>query len=129
MQSRRNPEYISDLIVDLMSQYNVRYAALNPGSSFRALHDSIVNYGGNEKPKIILCCHEEIAIAVAHGYAKASGEPIVAICHDVVGLQHASMAIYNAWIDRVPIIVLGATGPSDPTGGEPFPRLAPILFT
>ena len=126
MQSRRNSEYISDIIVDLMSLYNVRYAALNPGSSYRALHDSIVNYGGNEKPKIILCCHEEIAIAVAHGYAKASGEPIVAICHDVVGLQHASMANYNAWIDRVPIIVLGATGPSDPTGVEPFPRLAPL---
>ncbi|MFQ5852803.1 MAG: thiamine pyrophosphate-binding protein [Candidatus Binatia bacterium] len=126
MESRKNPEYVSDLIVDLMNQYKMRYAALNPGSSFRALHDSIVNYGGNEKPKIILCCHEEIAIAIAHGYSKASREPMVAICHNVVGLQHASMAIYNAWVDRVPVIVLGATGPSDPTGKEPFPRLAPL---
>ena len=122
----KSPEYGSDLIVDLMKCYGFKYAALNPGSSFRALHDSIVNHGENERPKIVLCCHEEIAVAVAHGYAKASGEPGLAICHDVVGLQHASMAIYNAWIDRVPILVLGATGPSDPTGDEPFPRLAPV---
>lgn len=122
----KSPEYGSDLIVDLMKRYDFKYTALNPGSSFRALHDSIVNYGGNERPKIVLCCHEEIAVAVAHGYARASGEPMVAICHDVVGLQHASMAIYNAWIDRVPIVILGATGPSDPTGKEPFPRLAPL---
>ncbi|MBI4522764.1 MAG: thiamine pyrophosphate-binding protein [Deltaproteobacteria bacterium] len=126
MQSGKKPEYGSDLIVDLMKRYGFKYAALNPGSSFRALHDSIVNYGGNEIPKIVLCCHEEIAVAVAHGYARASGEPMIAICHDLVGLQHASMAIYNAWIDRAPIIVLGATGPSDPTGEKPFPRLAPL---
>ena len=126
MQARKIPEYGSDLVVDLMRNYGFKYAALNPGSSFRALHDSIVNYGGNERPKIVLCCHEEIAVAVAHGYARASGEVGLAICHDVVGLQHASMAIYNAWIDRVPVVVLGATGPSDPTGDEPFPRLAPV---
>lgn len=126
MATRKQPEYISDLIVELMRRYHIRYAALNPGSSFRALHDSLVNYGGNERPTIVLCCHEEIAVAVAHGYARASGEPMVAICHDVVGLQHASMGIYNAWVDRAPVIVLGATGPSDPTGEEPFPRLAPL---
>ena len=126
MQSRKLPEYGSDLIVDLMRDYGFKYAAINPGSSFRALHDSIVNYGGNENPKIVLACHEEIAVAIAHGYARASGKPGLAICHDVVGLQHASMAIYNAWIDRAPIIVLGATGPSDPTGDDPYPRLAPV---
>ncbi|MEX0805943.1 MAG: thiamine pyrophosphate-binding protein [Candidatus Binatia bacterium] len=126
MQSRKIPEYGSDLIVDLMRDYGFKYAAINPGSSFRALHDSIVNYGGNENPKIVLACHEEIAVAIAHGYARASGKPGLAICHDVVGLQHASMAIYNAWIDRAPIIVLGATGPSDPTGDDPYPRLAPV---
>ncbi len=126
MRSRKNPEYGSDLIVDLMRQYGFKYAAINPGSSFRALHDSIVNYGGNADPRLLLCCHEEIAVSIAHGYARASGEPGLAICHDLVGLQHASMAIYNAWIDRAPVIVLGATGPSDPTGDEPFPRLAPI---
>ena len=126
MQSRKIPQYGSDLIVDLMRDYGFKYVPINPGSSFRALHDSIVNYGGNENPKIVLTCHEEIAVAIAHGYARASGEPGLAICHDVVGLQHASMAIYNAWIDRVPIIVLGATGPSDPTGDDPYPRLAPV---
>ena len=126
MQSHKIPEYGSDLIVGLMRDYGFKHAAINPGSSFRALHDSIVNYGGNENPKIVLACHEEIAVAIAHGYARASGQPGLAICHDVVGLQHASMAIYNAWIDRAPIIVLGATGPSDPTGDEPFPRLAPL---
>jgi acetolactate synthase-1/2/3 large subunit len=126
MIGAKNPEYGSDLIVDLMKRYDIKYAALNPGSSFRALHDSIVNYGGNENPKIVLACHEEIAVAIAHGYARASGQPGLAICHDVVGLQHASMAIYNAWIDRAPVIVLGATGPSDPTGDEPYPRLAPL---
>jgi len=126
MQSRKIPQYGSDLIVDLMRDYGFKYAAINPGSSFRALHDSIVNYGGNENPKIVLACHEEIAVAIAHGYARASGEPGLAICHDVVGLQHASMAIYNAWIDRAPMIVLGATGPSDPTGDDPYPRLAPV---
>ena len=126
MQSRKIPEYGSDLIVDLMRDYGFKYAAINPGSSFRALHDSIVNYGGNENPKIVLACHEETAVAIAHGYARASGKPGLAICHDVVGLQHASMAIYNAWIDRAPIIVLGATGPSDPTGDDPYPRLAPV---
>jgi acetolactate synthase I/II/III large subunit len=116
MAGTRKPEYGSDLIVDLMGQYGFKYAAINPGSSFRALHDSIVNYGGNEKPKIVLACHEEIAVAIAHGYARASGEPGLVICHDVVDSSIASMAIYNAWIDRAPIIVLGATGPSDPTG-------------
>ncbi len=116
MASKTTPEYGPDLMVDLMHQYGFKFAAINPGSSFRALHDSLVNYGGNKDPKIVLCCHEEIAVAVAHGYARASGEPMLAICHDVGGLQHASMAIYNAWIDRAPVIVLGATGPSDPTG-------------
>ncbi len=126
MADARRPEYGSDVIVDLMREYGFRYAAINPGSSFRALHDSIVNFGGNESPKIVLACHEEIAVAIAHGYARASGRAGLAICHDVVGLQHASMAIYNAWIDRVPLIILGATGPSDPTGEEPYPRLAPL---
>jgi len=126
MAAQRKPEYGSDLMVDLMSAYGFKYVAINPGSSFRALHDSIVNYGGNKNPQIVLACHEEIAVAIAHGYARASGQPALAICHDVVGLQHASMAIYNAWIDRAPVIVLGATGPSDPTGDEPYPRLAPV---
>jgi thiamine pyrophosphate-dependent acetolactate synthase large subunit-like protein len=101
----------SDLIVDVLGALGIEYAALNPGATFRGLHDSLINYGGNRRPEIIQCCHEEIAVAVAHGYAKAAGRPMAAIVHDIVGLQHASMAIFNAWCDRVPILLLGGTGP------------------
>ncbi|MBI4528031.1 MAG: thiamine pyrophosphate-binding protein [Deltaproteobacteria bacterium] len=106
-------EYGSDVIVDLMKAYEIEYAALNPGSSFRGLHDSLVNYGGNKNPEVILCCHEEVAVSMAYGYARVTGKPMVAIVHDLVGLQHASMAIYNAWTSRTPIIVMGGTGPMD----------------
>ncbi|MEK7341611.1 MAG: thiamine pyrophosphate-binding protein, partial [Candidatus Binatota bacterium] len=98
-----------------MKAFDIEYAAFNPGATFRGIHDSIVNYGGNYKPEVIFCCHEEISVAVAHGYAKAKGKPMVAIVHNIVGLQHASMAIFNAWIDRVPVIVLGGTGPMNTT--------------
>ena len=113
-------EYGSDVVVDLMRAYGIEYVALNPGATYRAIHDSIVNYGGNTRPESILCCHEEIAVAVAHGYAKASGKPMVAFVHDIVGLQHASMAMYNAWCDRVPILVFGGTGPMDLTIRRPW---------
>ncbi|HLQ62834.1 MAG TPA: thiamine pyrophosphate-binding protein [Candidatus Acidoferrales bacterium] len=105
-------KYGSDLIVDLMLRFGIEYAALNPGSSFRGLHDSIVNYAGN-RPQIIQCPHEEVAVSMAHGYAKVTGRPMVAIVHDVVGLLHASMAIYYAYLDRAPVLVLGATGPME----------------
>ncbi len=102
--------YGSDVVVDLLQHYDIPYVALNPGSSFRGLHDSLVNYGANQ-PEMILCQHEEIAVGMAHGYAKASGKPMAAIVHDVVGLLHSCMAIYYAYIDRAPVLVLGATGP------------------
>ncbi len=105
------PRYGSDLIADLLKTFQVEYAALNPGATFRGLHDSIVNYGGNTRPEIIQCCHEEIAVAIAHGYGKAKGRPMAAIVHDLVGLLHATMAVYIAWLDRAPVLVLGATGP------------------
>lgn len=104
-------EYGSDVIVDLMKAYEIEYAALNPGATFRGLHDSIVNYGGNRMPQIILCNHEEIAVAVAQGYAKAKGRPMAAIVHNVVGLLHAAMAVYTAWLDRTPLLLMGGTGP------------------
>ena len=110
----------SDLIVDLLKVLGIEYVALNPGSSFRGIHDSLVNYNGNRNPEIILCCHEEIAVSVAHGYAKAAGKPMAAIVHNVVGLQHASMAIYNAWCDRTPILVMGGTGPMDSSKRRPW---------
>jgi acetolactate synthase I/II/III large subunit len=108
---KKKAEYGSDVIVDLMKAFDIEYAAFNPGATFRGIHDSIVNYGGNYKPEVIFCCHEEISVALAHGYAKAKGKPMIAIVHNMVGLQHASMAIFNAYIDRVPIMVLGGTGP------------------
>ena len=108
---KKQPEYGSDVVVDLMKAFDIEYAAFNPGATFRGIHDSIVNYGGNYKPEVIFCNHEEISVALAHGYAKAKGKPMIAIVHNMVGLQHASMAIFNAYIDRVPILVLGGTGP------------------
>jgi len=112
--TERNPIYVSDRIADLLRDLGYRYLPLNPGSSFRGLHDSIVNYGGNVDPKVILCLHEEIAVAVAHGYAKASGNPAAAAIHDLVGLMHASMAVFDAWADGVPLLVLGGSGPELP---------------
>ncbi len=107
-----------DVIVDMLQRYRLPYATLNPGASYRGLHDSIVNYGGNS-PEMMLCQHEETAVQVAHGYAKASGQPMVAILHNLVGLLHANMAIYYAYIDRVPVFIVGATGPMDETKRRP----------
>ena len=116
---KRQAEFGSDVVVDLMKAFDIEYAAFNPGATFRGIHDSIVNFGGNYKPEVIFCCHEEFSVAIAHGYAKAKGKPMVAIVHNIVGLQHASMAIFNAWCDRVPIIVLGGTGPMNTTRRRP----------
>ena len=102
----------SDVIVDCIKRYGFSYITLNPGASFRGLHDSLVNYGDNQPP-MMLCNHEEIAVQIAHGYAKAAGQPMAVILHDLVGLLHACMAIYYAYLDRVPIFIMGATGPMD----------------
>jgi acetolactate synthase-1/2/3 large subunit len=110
--------WASDVVVDLLHAYDLPHAALNPGASFRGLHDSIVNYGRN-RPTMMLCQHEETAVQIAHGYAKASGKPMVAILHNLVGLLHANLAIYYAYIDRAPIFIVGATGPMDETRRRP----------
>ncbi|MGE5098258.1 MAG: thiamine pyrophosphate-binding protein [Betaproteobacteria bacterium] len=110
--------WASDVIVDLLHAYDLPHASLNPGASYRGLHDSIVNYGQN-RPTMMLCQHEETAVQVAHGYAKASGKPMVAIVHNLVGLLHANMAIYYAYIDRAPVFIIGATGPMDETKRRP----------
>src|SRR6202158_1316795 len=110
--------WASDLIVDLLHAYDLPHAALNPGASYRGLHDSIVNYGQN-RPTMMLCQHEETAVQIAHGYAKAAGKPMVAILHTLVGLLHANMAIYYAYIDRAPVFIVGATGPMDETKRRP----------
>jgi thiamine pyrophosphate-dependent acetolactate synthase large subunit-like protein len=108
----RSPRFGSDVIVDLLQAFGIEYVALNPGATYRGLHDSLVNYGGG-KPEIILCTHEKVAVNVAHGYAKVTGRPMGAIVHDVVGLLHSTMGVYYAHLDRVPVMVLGATGPMD----------------
>jgi thiamine pyrophosphate-dependent acetolactate synthase large subunit-like protein len=111
--------YGSDLVVDLLRAAGIEHVALNPGATFRGLHDSLVNYG-DRRPEHILTTHEEIAVAMAHGYAKAKGRPMAAVVHDIVGLQHASMAIFNAFCDRAPILVLGGGGPMDATKRRPW---------
>jgi acetolactate synthase I/II/III large subunit len=108
----------SDVIVDLIKRYGFPHITLNPGASFRGLHDSLVNYGDNQPP-MMLCNHEEIAVQIAHGYAKATGQPMVVILHNLVGLLHACMAIYYAYLDRVPIFIMGATGPMDEAKRRP----------
>ena len=110
--------WASDVIVDMLHRYGLPYAALNPGASYRGLHDSLVNYGGN-RPVMMLCQHEETAVQIAHGYAKAAGRPMVAIVHNLVGLLHSNLAIYYAYIDRAPVFIIGATGPMDETKRRP----------
>jgi acetolactate synthase I/II/III large subunit len=100
----------SDFMVDLIRQIGVEYVAAMPGSSFRGLHESIINYGGNRQPELLTCLHEEISVAMAHGYAKVAGKPMATLLHGPVGLQHASMAIYNAWCDRVPVVMIAGNG-------------------
>jgi acetolactate synthase-1/2/3 large subunit len=98
----------SDFMVDVIKSLGIEYVCSNPGSSFRGLHESVINYGGNRSPEFITCCHEESAVAMGHGYAKIEGKPLAVFAHGTVGLQHASMAMYNAWCDRVPVyIVIG----------------------
>ncbi len=97
----------SDFMLDVIKSLDIDYMPCNPADSFRGLHESVINYGGNKKPELLTCTHEEAAVALAHGYFKIAGKPLLVACHGTVGLQHAAMAIYNAWCDRVPVIVIG----------------------
>src|SRR5215471_3727526 len=101
----------SDIAAQLLRRFGIPFISLNPGASYRGFHDSLVNHLGNESPGIILCLHEDHSVAIAHGYAKAAGEPMACVLHSNVGLLHGMMSLFNAWCDRVPMIVLGATGP------------------
>jgi thiamine pyrophosphate-dependent acetolactate synthase large subunit-like protein len=103
----------SDLIAELLRKLGIKYVCINPGSSFRGLHDSLVNYLGNERPKMILALHEQSVVAIAHGYYKAANEPMAVVLHSNVGLMAGMMSIFNAWCDRVPILIFGATGAVD----------------
>jgi acetolactate synthase I/II/III large subunit len=97
----------SDFMVDVIKSLDIKYLPANCASSYRGIHESLINYGGNKMPEFLTCTHEESAVGMAHGYFKASGKPLMSLCHGTVGLQHAAMAIYNAWCDRVPVIVMG----------------------
>ena len=96
----------SDFMVDVIKSLGFEYLFANPGSSFRGLHESLINYGGNKSPEFITCCHEESSVAMAQGYFKIEGKPILVLAHGTVGLQHASMAIYNAFCDRTPLFMI-----------------------
>src|SRR5688572_634092 len=104
----------SDYMVEAIKSTDIEYIATNPGSSFRGIHESLINHGGN-RPELLTCLHEEIAVGMCHGYAKAAGKPMAALLHGPVGLTHASMAIYNAWCDRVPVVMLSGNSVSNTT--------------
>jgi benzoylformate decarboxylase/acetolactate synthase-1/2/3 large subunit len=109
--------YGSDLVIDFLNAAQIEYVSLSPGATFRGLHDSLV-YAGHPKPVVAL--HEEVAVGIAHGYAKSAGRPMAVFIHNLVGLQHASMAIFNAWADNVPILVIGGSGPRDTAQRRPW---------
>ncbi len=96
----------SDFMVDVLKSLPIDYVATMPGSTFRGLHESLVNYGGNKAPELLTCLHEEVAVGMCHGYAKIAHKPMASLIHGVVGMQHGSMAIYNCWADRVPALVM-----------------------
>jgi acetolactate synthase-1/2/3 large subunit len=112
------PRYGSDVMVDLLRGLEIPFVTLNPGASFRGLHDSLVNRPG--APEMILCPHEKLAVQIAHGYAKATGRPMAAILHDTVGLLHGSLGIFSAYLDRVPVLVFGGAGPMDTARRRPW---------
>lgn len=115
-----NAKYGSDIVADTLRGLDIPYIALSPGASFRGLHDSLVNHLGNEKPQILLCLHEEHTVAIAQGWAKVTGKAMAVAVHANVGLFHATMAIFNAWCDRMPVLILGATGPVDAAKRRPW---------
>lgn len=112
--------YGSDLIAEALREQNFPYICLNPGASFRGLHDSIVNHLCNQRPEMIVCMHEEHAVGIAQGYAKITDRALPVAVHSNVGLMHASMGIFNAWCDRAPMLVIGATGPVDAAKRRPW---------
>lgn len=113
-------KYGSDFIVDILKKNQIEYVSFNPGASFKGLHDSLINDPAKKKIETITCLHEEISVAFAHGYIKASGKLMAVLIHANVGLQHASMAIFNAWCDRIPMLLIGANGPVNISKRRPW---------
>lgn len=112
--------WTSDAMAEMLRRLDVRYIALTPGASYRGLHDSLVNYLGNRDPQMMVCLHEEHAVGIAQGYAKVTERPMAVALHSNVGLLHATMAIFNAWCGRAPMLILGATGPGDADERRPW---------
>jgi thiamine pyrophosphate-dependent acetolactate synthase large subunit-like protein len=112
--------WVSDVVTEVLKKLDIPFVALNPGASFRGLHDSLVNHGMNTNPQMLLCLHEEHVVSIAHGWAKVTERPMAGIVHSNVGLMHAAMGVFNAWCDRAPILLLGATGPVDAAKRRPW---------
>jgi thiamine pyrophosphate-dependent acetolactate synthase large subunit-like protein len=110
----------SDIAAEMLRRLDIPFVALNPGASYRGFHDSLVNYLGNQRPQMIMCLHEDHVVAIAHGYAKATDRPMGAVLHSNVGLMHGLMGLFNAFCDRVPMLVIGATGPIAPEKRRPW---------
>jgi benzoylformate decarboxylase len=110
----------SDVVAEVTRRLDLKYIALVPGASYRGFHDSVVNYLGNDNPQMVICLHEEHAVSIADGYGKVTEEPMAVALHANVGLMHASMPIFNAWCDRTPMIIFGATGPVDAHRRRPW---------
>ena len=113
-------QWSSDVVAEMLRRLDIEFISLNPGASFRGLHDSLVNYLGNRNPQIILCLHEDHSLAIAQGYAKASGKAMAVALHANVGLMHALLGVFNAWCDRMPVLLIGANGPFDTTLRRPW---------
>jgi benzoylformate decarboxylase len=121
-QGLTNPRlgWNSDAIAEMLRRLDLKYLALVPGASYRGFHDSVVNFLGNTNPQMLICLHEEHTVAIAHGYAKVTDEPMAVALHTNVGLMHATMAIFNAWCDRKPMLIIGANGPLDADARRPW---------
>jgi thiamine pyrophosphate-dependent acetolactate synthase large subunit-like protein len=120
LQNKSAPEWGSDVAAAMLRSLDIPYISLNPGASYRGFHDSLVNLLGNENPQMLLCLNEDHVVSIAHGYAKVTDKPMACVLHSNVGLLHGAMGIFNAWCDRVPMIVVGATGPVAPEKRRPW---------
>ena len=119
-QDEISMDWGSDVAAEMLRRLDIEYISLNPGASYRGFHDSLVNYLGNRSPQILLCLHEDNSVAIAHGYAKATGKAMAVAIHANVGLMHALLGIFNAWCDRVPMFLIGSNGPFDTTRRRPW---------
>ncbi len=120
LQNESKVEWGSDVAAAMLRSLDIPYISLNPGASYRGFHDSLVNLLGNENPQMLLCLNEDHVVSIAHGYAKVTDRPMACVLHSNVGLLHGAMGIFNAWCDRAPMIVVGATGPVAPEKRRPW---------